>query len=133
MEYISSRLEKFTQMFEIFFKEIMSYSPDIFESKESIKNHSQLFLSYLSGIEYGNDSIRFITTIKERPGNTFIAEMNTTKDLLFFLNNNLVYLFDTDFIPFDSSSNKVISQELCSLFKAKQKYLSGSEFNYKEI
>jgi len=133
MEYISSRLEKFTQMFEIFFKEIMSYSPDIFESKESIKNHSQLFLSYLSEIEYGYDFISFKTTIKERPGNTFIAEMNTIKDLLFFLNNNLVFLFDTDFIPFDSSSNKVISQELCSLFKAKQKYLSGSEFNYKEI
>ena len=141
MKYISSRLEIFSQMFEIFFKEIMFDSPDIFESEESIRNNSQLFSSYLKGIEYGNDSIKFISsisTIKNAPDNRtsdnpFIVKMNSIKDLLFFLNNNLVYLLDIDFIPFNFTSNKVISKELCSLFKSKQKYLSGNEFNYQEI
>ena len=72
-------------MFEIFYKELISYSPDIFESEESIRNNSQMFSSYLKGIEYGNDSIKFISTINDPPDNPFFVKMNSIKDLLFFL------------------------------------------------
>ena len=133
MGYISSRLEIFSQMFEIFFKEIMSDSPNIFESRQTIKENTPTFGSYLFGIDYGNDHISFKNTLKDTPNNSYKVEMNTIKDLLFFLNNNFVYLFDIDFLPLDFQSNKIISKELCSLFKAKQKYLSGNEFNYQEI
>ena len=133
LKYISSKLEIFIQMFEIFFNEIMSYLPGIFTSEEAIKNYSKVFSAYISGIDYGSDRISILSTTKEVIENYFVIEMNSIKDLLFFLNNNFAYSFDIDFIPLDFNNNKVISKELCSLFKIKQKYLSKNAFNYQEI
>ena len=132
LKYISSKLI-FIQMFEIFFNEIMSYLPGIFTSEEAIINYSKVFSAYISGIDYGNDRISILSTTKEFIENYFVIEMNSIKDLLFFLNNNFAYSFDIDFIPLDFNNNKVISKELCSLFKIKQKYLSKNAFNYQEI
>ena len=133
LKYISSKLEIFIQMFEIFFNEIMSYLPGIFTSEEAIKNYSKVFSAFISGIDYGSDRISILSTTKEVIENYFVIEMNSIKDLLFFLNNNFAYSFDIDFIPLDFNNNKVISKELCSLFKIKQKYLSKNAFNYQEI
>ena len=133
LKYISSKLEIFIQMFEIFFNEIMSYLPGIFTSEEAIKNYSKVFSAFISGIDYGSDRISILSTTKEFIENYFVIEMNSIKDLLFFLNNNFAYSFDIDFIPLDFNNNKVISKELCSLFKIKQKYLSKNAFNYQEI
>ena len=131
MLYISNKLEIFPHMYEKFFREITSYSPGIFTNKEEIYNNSKMYAGYMSGIEYGNDTISILSTdIYE---NYFTSELNTIKDLLFFLNNNLTYSLDIDFIPLHWETNKVISPELCSLFKAKQKFLSGQDFDYSEI
>ena len=131
MLYINNKLEIFPHMYEKFFREITSYSPGIFTNKEEIYNNSKMYAGYMSGIEYGNDTISILSTdINE---NYFTSELNTIKDLLFFLNNNLTYSLDIDFIPLHWETNKVISPELCSLFKAKQKFLSGQDFDYSEI
>ena len=131
MLYISTKLEIFSQMYEKFFREINSYAPEIFTNMDIMYNQSKLFAGYISGIEYGNDTITILSTdIYE---NHFISEVSTIKDLLFFLNNNLTFSLDIDFIPLHWESNKVISPELCSLFKAKQKFLFGQDFDFSEI
>ena len=131
MLYISTKLEIFPQMYEKFFREINSYAPEIFTNMDIMYNQSKLFAGYISGIEYGNDTITILSTdIYE---NHFISEVSTIKDLLFFLNNNLTFSLDIDFIPLHWESNKVISPELCSLFKAKQKFLFGQDFDFSEI
>ena len=131
MLYISTKLEIFPQMYEKFFREINSYAPEIFTNMDIMYNQSKLFAGYISGIEYGNDTITILSTDIYK--DYFISEVSTIKDLLFFLNNNLTFSLDIDFIPLHWESNKVISPELCSLFKAKQKFLFGQDFDFSEI
>jgi hypothetical protein len=113
MLYISNKLEIFPHMYEKFFREITSYSPGIFTNKEEIYNNSKMYAGYMSGIEYGNDTISILSTdIYE---NYFTSELNTIKDLLFFLNNNLTYSLDIDFIPLHWELIKLYLQN-CALY-----------------
>ena len=131
MNYISTKLDIFYQMYGKTVREIVSLIPDIFMSAENMLNYSTILAGYVSGINYGNDTISILTSDSNE--NYFVSEINTIKDLLFFLNNNLTYSLDIDFIPLQWEKSKILSPELCSLFKIKQKFLSGDEFDYSEI
>ena len=52
---------------------------------------------------------------------------------MFFLNKNFSDEFDIDFIPFYDSNDTLLSKESCALFKIKQLFLSGKEFDFNDI
>ena len=131
MKYIKEKIDIFQQMYEKFYKEIISYSTEIFINEDTIQNYSQIFAGYVSGINYETNTVDIIST--DTSQNYFYSELNTIPELLFFLNNNLTYSFDIDFIPLQWENNTIINKELCSIFKIKQKILSGNDFNYEEI
>ena len=123
-------IEIFQQIFEKFYKEITNYSSEIFINEKLVDNYSNLLTGYVSGINYENDNFSMLTAVYD---NYYKSEMNTIQNLLFFLNNKLTYLLDIDFIPLNLGKNKILSKELCSLFKIKQKFLSENDFNYEDI
>ena len=123
-------IEVFPQIFEKFYKEILNYSSEIFINEKLVDNYSNLLTGYVSGINYENDNFSMLTAVYD---NYYKSEMNTIQNLLFFLNNKLTYLLDIDFIPLNLGKNKILSKELCSLFKIKQKFLSENDFNYEDI
>ena len=96
-----------------------------------MNEYSDILASYISSIDYGNDNISILST--DTNNNFFLSEMGTIKNLLFFLNHNMTYSLDMDFIPLNLENHKILSPDLCSLFKFKQKFLSGKDFSYDDI
>ena len=118
-------------MFNKFWNETNSYSPEIFKNINVMHEYSYILTSYISSIDYGNDNISILSTNTLK--DFFFSEMSTIKNLLFFLNHNLTYSLDMDFIPLNLEKHKILSPDLCALFKFKQKYLSGNNFSYDDI
>ena len=131
MKLIIDKLDIFSQMFNKFWIEINSYSPEIFKNINVMNEYSDILASYISSIDYGNDNISILST--DTNNNFFLSEMGTIKNLLFFLNHNMTYSLDMDFIPLNLENHKILSPDLCSLFKFKQKFLSGKDFSYDDI
>ena len=131
MKLIIDKLDIFSQMFNKFWIEINSYSPEIFKNISVMNEYSDILASYISSIDYGNDNISILST--DTNNNFFLSEMGTIKNLLFFLNHNMTYSLDMDFIPLNLENHKILSPDLCSLFKFKQKFLSGKDFSYDDI
>ena len=133
MRYINDKLDIFIQMFEKFYKEINTYTPGIFQNETLLLDNLDILSGYISGIEYENDTISMLSTDIDNFKNFFYSEMNAITNLLFFLNQKLTESLDIDFIPIHIENNTILSQDLCSIFKSKQKFLSGNDFNYEEV
>ena len=118
-------------MFKKFYNELTSFDKDIFSNETIRQYYSEILVGYISNIDYENNNVSIVSSDETR--NYFITRMNIINDILFFLNKNLTYSLDIDFIPLNNGNNKIISPELCSLFKIKQKILAGNEFNYSDI
>ena len=131
MKLIIDKLDIFSQMFNKFWIEINSYSPEIFKNISVMNEYSDILASYISSIDYGNDNISILST--DTNNDYFLSEMGTIKNLLFFLNHNMTYSLDMDFIPLNLENHKILSPDLCSLFKFKQKFLSGKDFSNDDI
>ena len=120
-------------MYEKFNKELQSYSPDIFTNESVLLTYSNMLATYITGIEYENEKIQILTSEYDKFQNYYFTQINLIPDLLFFLNNKLTYSLDIDFIPIHLEINTILSEELCALFKIKQEFLSGNEFNFEDI
>ena len=131
LKLIIDRLDIFSQMFKKFWNETNSYSPEIFKNKNVMHEYNNILSSYISSIDYGNDNISILSSDTEN--NYFFSEISTIQNLLFFLNHNLTYSLDMDFIPLNFGKYKILSPDLCALFKFKQKFLSGNNFSYEDI
>ena len=131
MEFIIDKLDIFSQMFTKFWNEINSYSPEIFKDLTIANKYSDILSSYISSIDYGNDNISILS--KDTQNNYYYSEINTIPNLLFFLNHNITYSLDMDFIPLNFGEYKILSPDLCALFKFKQKFLSGNNLSYDDI
>ena len=118
-------------MFKKFYNELTSFDKDIFSNETISQYYAEILVGYISNIDYENNNVSIVSSDETR--NYFITRMNIINDILFFLNKNLTYSLDIDFIPLNNGNNKIISPELCSLFKIKQKILAGNEFNYSDI
>ena len=132
MKYITNKLDIFGQIFEKFQNEIKSYSKEIFSNEEIIHEYSNLLSVYNSGIDYENNSITILSSDMENFLNFYIFEMSTIPDILFFLINKLSYSLDIDFIPLNINNNKILSKDLCSIFKIKQIFLSQNNFHFND-
>ena len=133
MMSIRNNLETFKQMFDKFYKEMIQYSEEIFTNEEVMHEHNDLLAGYTSRINYENDTISLMSTDTDIFKNFYYSEMKAIHNLLFFLINKIVLSLDIDFIPIYSENNTILSQELCSIFKSKQKVLSGNDFNYEDV
>ena len=131
MMIIIDKLDIFSQMFRKFYSEINSYSLDIFKDVDTMHNFTDILTSYISGIDYGNDNISILSSDTNK--NYFFSEINTIPNLLFFLTHNLTFSLDIDFIPLGFQEYKVLSPDLCALFKFKQQFLSGNNFTYDDL
>ena len=132
MKYIKTRLHIFEQIFEKFEKEIKSYSEEIFTNEEIMHEYSNFLAIYNSGIDYENNSITIMSSNIDNFLDFYIFEMSTIPDILFFLNNKISYSLDIDFIPLNINNNKILSKDLCSIFKNKQIFLSKNDFHLKD-
>ena len=131
MEYASDKLYLLHHIFPKFTKEILEYSEDIFINETLRNTFSGLLVGYFSYINYEDNYISILSS--DYSENYFFAEMNSINETLFFLNKNLTYSLDIDFIPLIYEDNTIISEDLCSIFKIKQNILAGNEFNFEQI
>ena len=131
LKYVGNKLTTFEIMFPKFYQEIIIHSTDIFYDEEKRSNFSKIFVSYLSNIQFGEDKFSLVSSNESY--NYYYTEMNTIPNALFFLNNNFSDEFDIDFVPFYYSNMTLHSKDLCALFKIKQLFLSGKEFDFEEI
>ena len=131
LKYVNNNLDIFSKMFKKFYNELTSFDKDIFSNETISQYYAEILVGYISNIDYENNNVSIVSSDETR--NYFITRMNIINDILFFLNKNLTYSLDIDFIPLNNGNNKIISPELCSLFKIKQKILAGNEFNYSDI
>jgi len=131
LKYIGNKLDLFQQIFPKFFKELSVRPNKVFYDEEYIDYFSKRFVGYLSNIEYGADSFSLVSSNESEF--YYYTEMRTIPNLLFFLNQNFAYSLDIDFIPFYYPNMTLLNQDLCALFKSKQSFLKGSEFNFKDV
>ena len=131
LKYISNKLEMFQQIFPKLYKEFSVNSQDIYYSDEIMDIFAKQFVGYLSKIEYGADTFSLLSS--NESFNYYYTQMNTIPNLLFFLNQDFSRSLDIDFIPFYYPNMTLLSQDLCALFKNKQHFLSGKEFDFKEV
>ena len=131
LKYIGNKLDLFQQIFPKFFKELSVRPNKVFYDEEYIDYFSKRFVGYLSNIEYGADAFSLVSSNESEF--YYYTEMRTIPNLLFFLNQNFAYSLDIDFIPFYYPNMTLLNQDLCALFKSKQSFLKGSEFNYKDV
>ena len=131
LKYIANKLDLFQQIFPKFFKELSVRPNKVFYDEEYIDYFSKRFVGYLSNIEYGADSFSLVSSNESEF--YYYTEMRTIPNLLFFLNQNFAYSLDIDFIPFYYPNMTLLNQDLCALFKSKQSFLKGSEFNFKDV
>ena len=96
-----------------------------------MNNLAKQLVGYASKIEYGEDTFSLVTSVD---GNGFYyTTMNTIPNLLFFLNQDFSSSLDIDFIPIYFPNGTVLSRDLCALFKSKQYFLSGKQFDFEEV
>jgi len=131
LKYIGNKLDIFQQIFPKFFKELSVRPNKVFYDEEYIDYFSKRFVGYLSNIEYGADAFSLVSSNESEF--YYYTEMRTIPNLLFFLNQNFAYSLDIDFIPFYYPNMTLLNQDLCALFKSKQSFLKGSEFNFKDV
>ncbi len=131
LEYASDKLYLIHHIFPKFTKELLGYSEDIFINETLRLTFCDFLVGYFSYIYYDTNYIYILSS--DYSGNYFYAEMNSINETLFFLNKNLTYSLDIDFIPLIYEDNTIISEDLCSIFKIKQNILAGNEFNFEQI
>ena len=129
--YIKDKLEMFSHIFPKLYNELDAYPKTVYYEEEARNNLAKQFVGYVSTIEYGADTFSLVTSVD---GNGFYyTQMNTIPNLLFFLNNDFSSNIDIDFIPFYFPNRTLISKDLCALFKNKQYFLSGKQFDFEEV
>ena len=129
--YIRDKLEMFSHIFPKLYNELDAYPKTVYYEEEARNNLAKQFVGYVSTIEYGADTFSLVTSVD---GNGFYyTQMNTIPNLLFFLNNDFSSNIDIDFIPFYFPNRTLISKDLCALFKNKQYFLSGKQFDFEEV
>ena len=134
LKYVGNRLDIFEQIFRKFFREIYIQASDLFYNETVMDSFSREFVGHLSSIEYGSDTFSLVSANHIMNfTNYYYTHMKTIPNLLFFLNNGFSSNLDIDFIPFYYPNMTLISKDLCSLFKIKQIFLSGNNFNFEEI
>ena len=131
LEYASDKLYLIHHIFPKFTKELLGYSEDIFINETLRLTFCDFLVGYFSYINYEDNYISILSS--DYFYNYFYAEMNSINETLFFLNKNLTYSLDIDFIPLIYEDNTIISEDLCSIFKIKQNILAGNEFNFEQI
>ena len=131
LEYASDKLYLIHHIFPKFTKELLGYSEDIFINETLRLTFCDFLVGYFSYINYDVNYISILSS--DYFYNYFYAEMNSINETLFFLNKNLTYSLDIDFIPLIYEDNTIISEDLCSIFKIKQNILAGNEFNFEQI
>ena len=131
LEYASDKLYLIHHIFPKFTKELLGYSEDIFINETLRLTFCDFLVGYFSYILYDINYISILSS--DYFYNYFYAEMNSINETLFFLNKNLTYSLDIDFIPLIYEDNTIISEDLCSIFKIKQNILAGNEFNFEQI
>ena len=131
LEYASDKLYLIHHIFPKFTKELLGYSEDIFINETLRLTFCDFLVGFFSYIYYDINYISILSS--DYFGNYFYAEMNSINETLFFLNKNLTYSLDIDFIPLIYEDNAIISEDLCSIFKIKQNILAGNEFNFEQI
>ena len=131
LEYASDKLYLIHHIFPKFTKELLGYSEDIFINETLRHTFCDFLVGYFSYINYDVNYISILSS--DYFENYFYAEMNSINETLFFLNKNLTYSLDIDFIPLIYEDNTIISEDLCSIFKIKQNILAGNEFNFEQI
>ena len=128
--YISDKIETFSTMYEKLYREVKGYYPDFFQNTNSEKS-AEILSAYFSEIDYGQNTIDIIST--DSTNNYFYTRMNTIPNILYFLNSKLTYSLDIDFIPLHWENYTLLSKELCSIFKIKQKFLKGNDFDFEQV
>ena len=131
LKYIGNKLGIFQQIFPKFFQELSVRSNKIFYDDEVIDYFSRRFVGYLSNIEYGADTFSLVSSNESEF--YYYTEMKTIPNLLFFLNQDFSYSLNIDFIPFYYPNMTLLNHDLCALFKSKQSFLKGSEFNFNDV
>lgn len=131
LEYIGKKQELFSQIYPKFIKEITIHPDDIFFNEKVRLNFSKTFVGYLSRINYDEEYFSLVTS--NQSFNYFYVQMKTIPNLLFFLNHDFSSNLDIDFIPYLYQNNTLLSKDLCALFKFKQNFLFGQNFDLNEI
>ena len=131
LEYASDKLYLIHHIFPKFTKELLGYSEDIFINETLRLTFCDFLVGYFSYIYYDTNYIYILSS--DYSENYFFAVMNSINETLFFLNKNLTYSLDIDFIPLMYEDDTIISEDLCSIFKIKQNILAGNEFNFEQI
>ena len=129
--YISDKLEIFSYTYDKLYKEATSYYPDFFTNVENANKYTEILSAYYSLIDYFTNTIDILNT--DNTNDYFYTRMLTIPNILYFLNSKLTYSLDIDFIPIHFENSTILSKELCSIFKIKQKFLKGNDFNYEEV
>ena len=129
--YISDKLEIFSYTYDKLYKEATSYYPDFFTNVENANKYTGILSAYCSLIDYFTNTIDILNT--DNTNDYFYTRMLTIPNILYFLNSKLTYSLDIDFIPIHFENSTILSKELCSIFKIKQKFLKGNDFNYEEV